>query len=58
MKRILLFVMTNLAVMVVLGIVINVFGLNRFLDAKRPERRRAAGVLRWSSASAARSSRC
>ena len=33
MKRILLFVMTNLAVMVVLGIVINVFGLNRFIDA-------------------------
>jgi heat shock protein HtpX len=33
MKRILLFVMTNLAVMVVLGIVINVFGLNRWLDA-------------------------
>ena len=32
MKRILLFVMTNLAVMVVLGIVINVFGLNRFID--------------------------
>jgi len=30
MKRILLFVMTNLAVMVVLGIVINLFGLNRF----------------------------
>ena len=33
MKRILLFVMTNLAVMVVLGIVINVFGLNRWMDA-------------------------
>ena len=33
MKRILLFVMTNLAVMVVLGIVINVLGLNRWLDA-------------------------
>jgi heat shock protein HtpX len=33
MKRILLFVMTNLAVMVVLGIVINVFGLNRWLEA-------------------------
>ena len=33
MKRILLFVMTNLAVMVVLGIVINLFGLNRWLDA-------------------------
>jgi heat shock protein HtpX len=32
MKRILLFVMTNLAVMVVLGIVINLFGLNRFID--------------------------
>ena len=33
MKRIMLFVMTNLAVMVVLGIVINVFGLNRFIEA-------------------------
>ena len=33
MKRILLFVLTNLAVMVVLGIVINLFGLNRFIDA-------------------------
>jgi heat shock protein HtpX len=33
MKRIVLFVLTNLAVMVVLGIVINVFGLNRWLDA-------------------------
>jgi heat shock protein HtpX len=31
MKRILLFVMTNLAVMVVLGIVINLLGLNRFI---------------------------
>ena len=34
MKRIFLFVMTNLAVMVVLGIVINIFGLNRFIDAQ------------------------
>jgi heat shock protein HtpX len=33
MKRIVLFLMTNLAVMVVLGIVINIFGLNRWLDA-------------------------
>jgi heat shock protein HtpX len=33
MKRIALFLMTNLAVMVVLGIVINIFGLNRWLDA-------------------------
>ena len=33
MKRILLFVMTNLAVVVVLGIVANVLGLNRFLTA-------------------------
>jgi heat shock protein HtpX len=32
MKRILLFVLTNLAVMVVLGIVVNVLGLNRFLS--------------------------
>jgi heat shock protein HtpX len=32
MKRILLFVMTNLAVMVVLGIVINLFGLHRFIN--------------------------
>jgi len=32
MKRIGLFLITNLAVMVVLGIVINVLGLNRFID--------------------------
>ena len=32
MKRIALFVLTNLAVMVVLGIVINVLGLNRFIS--------------------------
>ena len=34
MKRILLFVMTNLAVVVVLGIIANVLGLNRFIDAQ------------------------
>lgn len=33
MKRIALFILTNLAVMVVLGIVVNVLGLNRFLTA-------------------------
>jgi heat shock protein HtpX len=33
MKRILLFVMTNLAVIVVLGIVANVLGLNRYMSA-------------------------
>ena len=33
MKRIVLFVLTNLAVMLVLGIVVNVLGLNRFLSA-------------------------
>jgi len=33
MKRIVLFVLTNLAVMVVLGIVVNLLGLNRFLYA-------------------------
>jgi heat shock protein HtpX len=33
MKRIVLFVVTNLAVMVVLGTVVSVFGLNRFLTA-------------------------
>ncbi len=33
MKRILLFVLTNLAVVVVLGIVANILGLNRFLTA-------------------------
>ncbi len=33
MKRIILFVMTNLAVVVVLGIVANVFGFNRYLNA-------------------------
>lgn len=31
MKRVVLFVMTNLAVMVVLGVVVNVLGLNRFI---------------------------
>jgi heat shock protein HtpX len=31
MKRIVLFVLTNLAVMFVLGLVVNIFGLNRFL---------------------------
>ena len=34
MKRIFLFVMTNLAVVVVLGIVANVLGLNRFITAQ------------------------
>jgi heat shock protein HtpX len=33
MKRIALFIITNLAVMLVLGLVVNVFGLNRFLTA-------------------------
>ena len=33
MKRIFLFVMTNLAIVVVLGIVANVLGVNRFLTA-------------------------
>jgi len=33
MKRIALFVLTNLAVIVVLGIVVNVFGLNRFISS-------------------------
>jgi heat shock protein HtpX len=33
MKRIVLFIVTNLAVMLVLGIVANVLGLNRFLSA-------------------------
>jgi heat shock protein HtpX len=33
MKRIVLFVVTNLAVMLVLGLVVNLFGLNRFLTA-------------------------
>jgi heat shock protein HtpX len=33
MKRIVLFLLTNLAVMLVLGIVVNVLGLNRFLSA-------------------------
>jgi heat shock protein HtpX len=32
MKRIFLFVLTNLAVMFVLGLVVNLFGLNRFLN--------------------------
>jgi heat shock protein HtpX len=33
MKRIALFLVTNLAVMLVLGLVVNLFGLNRFLTA-------------------------
>jgi heat shock protein HtpX len=33
MKRIVLFVLTNLAVMLVLGLVVNLLGLNRFLSA-------------------------
>jgi heat shock protein HtpX len=33
MKRIALFVITNLAVMLVLGLVVNLFGLNQFLSA-------------------------
>lgn len=33
MKRIFLFLATNLAVMLVLGLVVNIFGLNRFLSA-------------------------
>jgi heat shock protein HtpX len=33
MKRIVLFLITNLAVMLVLGLVVNLFGLNRFLTA-------------------------
>lgn len=33
MKRIALFILTNLGVMLVLGLVVNVFGLNRFLSA-------------------------
>jgi heat shock protein HtpX len=33
MKRIVLFLVTNLAVMLVLGLVVNLFGLNRFLSA-------------------------
>ncbi len=33
MKRIFLFVVTNLAVVVVLGIVANLLGVNRFLTA-------------------------
>jgi heat shock protein HtpX len=33
MKRIVLFLATNLAVMLVLGVVVNVFGLNRYLGA-------------------------
>lgn len=34
MKRVFLFVMTNLAVIVVLGIIVNVLGLNRFITAQ------------------------
>ena len=34
MKRIFLFVMTNLAVVLVLGIIVNILGLNRFITAQ------------------------
>ena len=34
MKRIFLFVLTNLAVVVVLGIIVNVLGLNRFITGQ------------------------
>ena len=33
MKRIVLFLVTNLAVMLVISIIVNLFGLNRFIDA-------------------------
>jgi heat shock protein HtpX len=33
MKRVILFILTNLAVMLVLSVVVNVFGLNRFLSS-------------------------
>jgi heat shock protein HtpX len=44
MKRIVLFVLTNLAVVVVLGIVASLLGVNRFLTSQRAEPGCAAGL--------------
>ena len=57
MKRIFLLVATNIAVMVVLALVIQVFGLDRAL-AQQGMNSPACWSSRRSSASAARSSRC
>jgi hypothetical protein len=57
MKRIFLFVMTNLAVVLVLGIVANVLGLNRFITAQALTSRRC-WALPSSWGLVARLSRC
>jgi hypothetical protein len=57
MKRIVLFLATNLAVMLVLSVVLSLLGVNRFLAGEGLN----VGMLviySGSSASAARSSRC
>jgi hypothetical protein len=43
MKRIVLFLVTNIAVMLVLSIAASVLGVNRFLHRQRPQPRHAAG---------------
>ena len=58
MKRIILFLATNLAVMLVLSLVLNILGIGRGVSAAGDQRRRTAGVLRWWSASPVRSSPC
>jgi heat shock protein HtpX len=57
MKRIVLFVVTNLAVMLVLGIAASLLGVNRFLTANGLNLPMLLG-LPHSWALAARSSRC
>ena len=58
MKRIFLFLITNIAVMVVLSVVTRLLGLDQVLAAERPEPRRAARVFRRRRLHAARSFRC
>ena len=58
MKRVLLLIATNVAVMLVLSIVVSVLGLDRWLTAERHRLRHRCSCCRPSSASAARSSRC
>ena len=57
MKRVLLLIATNIAVMLVLSIVVSVLGLDRWLDGRTASTTLAALVCPPSSASAARSSR-
>ena len=58
MKRIILFLATNLAVVLVLSVVLKLFGLDRAMARRGHPVRAAARRFRSSSASPARSSRC